>query len=40
MVDQRRVGEAPIEVGVVRIEVVETDDGLGVADVKGEEHGA
>ena len=40
VVDQRRVGQTPLEVGVDGFEVVEADDGLGVADVEGEEHGA
>ena len=39
VVDQRGVGEPPVDVGVDRLEVVEADDGLGVADVEGEEHG-
>ena len=39
VVDQARVGEAPVDVGVDRLEVVEADHGLGVADVEGEEHG-
>ena len=34
------VGQAPLDVGVVGLEVVEADHGLGVADVEGEEHGA
>ena len=40
VVDQARVGQAPVDVGVVvGLEVVEPDHGLGVADVDGEEHG-
>ena len=38
VVDQGRVGQAALQVGVVLgIEVVETDHGLGVADVEGEQ---
>ena len=40
VVDQGGVGEPALDVGVVGIEVVEADHGLGVADVEGEEHGA
>ena len=40
VVDEDGVGEAPVDVGVVGLEVVEADHGLGVADVEGEEHGA
>ena len=40
VVHERGVGQTTVEVGMVRIEVVETDHGLGVADVEGEEHGA
>ena len=39
VVDQARVGQAPLDVGVDRLELVEPDHGLGVADVEGEEHG-
>ncbi len=40
VVDQAGVGRPTTLVGIGRLQVVEADRRLGVADVEGEEHGA